>query len=82
MHLNFEIHQVTETGMVAIMDSEGMVMVYSHAEFSGQWIPMLDIKTCNKHQRDWFWPIRITDSNLLGIVCKIEKRYCNNVIIP
>eukprot|EP00960_Hanusia_phi_P077656 768724-Hanusia_phi.AAC.7 len=67
--------QVTETGMVAVMDSEGMVMVYSHAEFSGQWVPMLDIKTCNKHQRDWFWPIRITDSNLLGIVCKIEKRY-------
>ena len=68
-----EWFQVVRPGLVAAMDSEGVVMIHTPAEMGGQWTPVLDIKTCNQ-PRDWFWPISIDDFHLTGVVCKEEKR--------
>lgn len=65
--------QVLHNGMVGLLDSEGICMVWSHADKGGKCMPVLDIKTQNK-PRDWFWPIRLDEDNLTGVVCKIEKR--------
>ena len=65
---------VLPSAMLACLDSEGYASVFSSASMGGQWMPVLDIKVHNQ-TRDWFWPIGLTNQDLLGVRCKIEKRY-------
>ena len=73
--------QLTDLGFLAIMDSAGMVSLYSPsaAQIMGQWAPVLDITSLERekkmHKRDWFWPVAITQDNIVGVLVKEEKRY-------
>ena len=73
--------QLSETGFLSIMDSSGIVSVYSPPgpRSAGQWSPVLDINSLEKekkmHKRDWFWPVLIDSENIVGIIVKEEKRY-------
>jgi len=73
--------QLTDLGLLAMMDSKGIISVYSppgnHA--SGYWAPVLDVNSLEKdkkmHKRDWFWPVSITPVEVIGVLVKEEKRY-------
>ena len=73
--------QLTDLGFLAIMDSAGIISVYSppgeHA--SGHWSPVLDVNSLEKakkmHKRDWFWPVAITSDDIIGVLVKNEKRF-------
>lgn len=73
--------QITDLGFLAIMDSAGMVCLYSPAaaQVTGQWNPVLDVTSLEKekkmHKRDWFWPVAITQDHIVGVLVKEEKRY-------
>ena len=73
--------QLTDTGFLAIMDSGGIVSLYSPgaAQTSGYWAPVMDIKSLEKekkmHKRDWLWPVAIQKDDIIGVLVKEEKRY-------
>ena len=73
--------QLTETGLLAIMDSAGIISVYSPGgpQMAGNWAPVLDIHSLEKekkmHKRDWFWPVAINQEDIIGVLVKEEKRY-------
>jgi len=73
--------QLTDMGFMAIMDSAGLVSLYSPSTqpMTGHWTPVLDIKSLEKEKKifkkDWFWPVAMTQEDVVGVVVKEEKRY-------
>ena len=71
--------QLTDHGLLAMMDSAGIVSLYSPGGTAGHWTPVLDINSLEKdkkmHKRDWFWPVAITQDDIIGVLVKEEKRY-------
>ena len=73
--------QLTDLGFLAVMDSGGLVSLYTPAgpQAAGHWAPVLDVKSLEKankmHKRDWLWPVAITQDDIVGVLVKEEKRY-------
>ncbi|KAJ3291183.1 hypothetical protein HK104_006291 [Borealophlyctis nickersoniae] len=65
---------ISESGIPSILDSAGVLqLLLPHSKF--KWVTVLDTKVARGQKQESYWPVELTDKQLMCVTCKGTEKY-------